>query len=53
MISPCVAAPIRSGQKRVIASVSLSTPVARMTPEREKATVEAVIRAAGEISAFV
>jgi len=49
----CVAAPIRSGQKRVIASVSLSTPVARMTPEREKATIEAVIKAAGEISAFV
>lgn len=49
----CVAAPIRSGQDRVVAAVSLSTPVARMNPEREKATIEAVVKAAELMAAFV
>jgi DNA-binding IclR family transcriptional regulator len=48
----CVAAPIRSGQKRVIAAVSLSMPVARMTPDREKSTIGAVVRAADEIASL-
>jgi DNA-binding IclR family transcriptional regulator len=49
----CVAAPIRSGPKRVIAAVSVSTPVARMTPDREKSTIEAVMKTARKIAAFL
>jgi DNA-binding IclR family transcriptional regulator len=49
----CIAAPIRDAQKHVIAAVSLSTPVARMTPGREKAAIKAVMKAAGEIANLV
>jgi DNA-binding IclR family transcriptional regulator len=39
----CLAAAIQSGAGRVLAAISVSTPVARMTPEREKETALAVV----------
>lgn len=47
----CYSAAIRPNGQRVVAAISLSTPVVRMTPEREeetrKAVLEAAIRVAG------
>jgi DNA-binding IclR family transcriptional regulator len=49
----CIAAPIHSDQKPVVAAISLSTPAARMTIDRERSTIAAVIKAAGEIALLV
>jgi DNA-binding IclR family transcriptional regulator len=46
----CVASAIRSGSGKVVAAISVSTPIVRMTPEREREIAEAVLGAAHEIS---
>jgi len=38
----CIGAPITAGGAPVFAAVSVSTPLVRMTPERERAIIEAV-----------
>ena len=42
----CYSAAIRPAGQQVVAAISLSTPVARMTPEREEQTRQAVLEAA-------
>ncbi len=42
----CYSAAIRNGNQQVVAALSLSTPVVRMTPAREEATRKAVLEAA-------
>jgi DNA-binding IclR family transcriptional regulator len=46
----CVAAAIQTNGGRVVAAVSVSTPLARMTPQREKETAAGVLQTANEIS---
>jgi DNA-binding IclR family transcriptional regulator len=46
----CYSAAIRPAGKPVVAAISLSTPVARMTPEREEQTRKAVLEAAARAS---
>lgn len=46
----CYSAAIRIPGEPVVAALSVSTPVARMTPEREEDTREAVLEAAKRIS---
>jgi DNA-binding IclR family transcriptional regulator len=47
----CYAAAIRSPDGAVVAALSLSTPVVRMTPERDEETRKAVLEAAIRVSA--
>jgi DNA-binding IclR family transcriptional regulator len=42
----CLSAPIADRDKHVIAAISVSTPVVRMTPEREAAIIQAVVESA-------
>jgi DNA-binding IclR family transcriptional regulator len=42
----CVAAPVVSEGKRVFASISVSTPIMRMTPEREAEITRVVVETA-------
>ena len=42
----CISAAIRPAGKPVVAAISLSTPIVRMTPEREEQTRKAVFEAA-------
>jgi DNA-binding IclR family transcriptional regulator len=46
----CVGAAIRSKTGRVVAAISVSTPVVRISPVREKEIVEAILHSAEEIS---
>jgi len=46
----CISAAIRPAGKPVVAALSLSTPIVRMTPEREEQTRKAVLEAAARIS---
>ncbi|HUA93109.1 MAG TPA: IclR family transcriptional regulator [Terracidiphilus sp.] len=46
----CFGAAIRSSGKPVMAALSLSTPVIRMTPEREERTRAAVLEAAARVA---
>jgi DNA-binding IclR family transcriptional regulator len=46
----CYSAAIRPAGKQVIAAISLSTPVVRMTPERDSETRKAVLEAAVRLS---
>jgi DNA-binding IclR family transcriptional regulator len=46
----CFAAALRTEGKPVVAAISLSTPMMRMTKEREKEIQEAVLEAAGKIA---
>ena len=47
----CYSAAIRPAGKPVVAAISLSTPIIRMTPERDEATRKAVLEAAQRIAA--
>ncbi|MDE3063359.1 MAG: IclR family transcriptional regulator [Acidobacteriota bacterium] len=47
----CYSAAIRAEGKPVVAALSLSTPILRMTPERDEATRKAVLEAASRIAA--
>ena len=47
----CYSAAIRPTGKPVVAALSLSTPIIRMTPERDEATRKAVLEAAARIAA--
>lgn len=47
----CYSAAIRHEGKPVVAALSLSTPIIRMTPERDEATRKAVLEAANRIAA--
>ncbi|HWB87538.1 MAG TPA: IclR family transcriptional regulator [Bryobacteraceae bacterium] len=49
----CIAAPIRFPNQRVLASLSVSTPLVRMSPEREQEIAQAVIDAAHQADALV
>ncbi len=49
----CVAAAIRMQGGRVIAAVSVSTPIARMSAAREKETAAGVLQTANEITKLV
>ena len=42
----CISAPIRDADDHVVAAISISTPVIRMTAEREKAITEGLIETA-------
>jgi DNA-binding IclR family transcriptional regulator len=46
----CLGAAIRPEGKRVLAAISVSTPLARMTPEREKEITQRVVETAGRIA---
>jgi DNA-binding IclR family transcriptional regulator len=46
----CAGAAIRSKTGRVVAAISVSTPVVRISPVREKEIVEAILHSAEEIS---
>jgi IclR family acetate operon transcriptional repressor len=46
----CFGAPVRAGDTPVVASVSLSVPVVRLTPERESEMIEAVRQTGREIA---
>lgn len=46
----CVSAPLSLGKGEIVAAISVSTPTARMTRDREAEVVEAVKHAAAEIS---
>ena len=46
----CFGAPVREGDRPVVASVSLSVPVVRLTPERESEMIEAVRQTGREIA---
>jgi DNA-binding IclR family transcriptional regulator len=48
----CYSAAIRPAGKPVVAAVSLSTPIVRMTPERDAQTRKAVLEAAQRASEF-
>ena len=47
----CYSAAIQSEGKPVVAAISLSTPVVRMTPARDEATRQAVLEAAARVAA--
>jgi IclR family acetate operon transcriptional repressor len=47
----CIGAAIRPARAPVVAAISVSTPVVRMTPERESEIVEAVTQAAEKLAA--
>lgn len=46
----CFGAPVKSGEGRVVAAVSVSVPVVRLTPEREAEIIEAVREAGLQIA---
>ncbi|MGB6745627.1 MAG: IclR family transcriptional regulator [Terracidiphilus sp.] len=46
----CYSAAIHNGSRQVVAALSLSTPVVRMTPAREEETRRAVLEAAARVS---
>jgi len=46
----CFGAPVRAGDAPVVASVSISVPVVRLTPEREAEMIEAVRQTGREIA---
>ena len=46
----CYGAAIRNGSQQVVAALSLSTPVVRVTPAREEETRKAVLQAAARVS---
>jgi DNA-binding IclR family transcriptional regulator len=46
----CISAAIRPNGQPVVAAISLSTPIVRMTPEREEQTRKAVLEAAMRIA---
>lgn len=48
----CYAAAIRSAGQPVMAALSVSTPVVRMTPEREAETRQAVLEAANRVAGY-
>lgn len=48
----CYSAAIRPAGKPVVAAVSLSTPIVRMTPERDEQTRKAVLEAAQRAAEF-
>jgi DNA-binding IclR family transcriptional regulator len=45
----CIGAPIRVGDGRVVAALSVSTPKVRMTPDREQEVIQAVMESARQI----
>ena len=47
----CYSAAIRPAGKPVVAAISLSTPILRMTPERDEQTRKAILQAADNIAA--
>ena len=47
----CIGAPILNSEKHVVASISVSTPVIRMTAAREKAIIEALLETTGKLGA--
>jgi DNA-binding IclR family transcriptional regulator len=49
----CVAAAVQLPDHRVIAAVSVSTPIARMSPDREKETAASVLQTASELARLV
>ena len=49
----CVAAAIQLQDRRVIAAVSVSTPIARMSTEREKEIATGVLQTATEMAGLV
>jgi len=49
----CIGAPIRSASGAAIAALSVSTPVSRMTPEKEQVITQAVTAAAAEIASLL
>ena len=49
----CFGAPIFTDKTRAVAAISVSTPVVRLTPEREGAIVEALLEAAREATMTV
>jgi DNA-binding IclR family transcriptional regulator len=49
----CIGAPIRPEDGAAIAALSVSTPVSRMSPEKERVIIEAVTTAAAEITALL
>lgn len=46
----CFGAPVRAGEERVVAAVSVSIPVVRLTPEREAEIIDAVREAGRQIA---
>ncbi len=46
----CFGAPVRAGDAPVVAAVSVSVPVVRLTPERENEMIEAVCQTGREIA---
>lgn len=46
----CVGAPVRAGESPVVAAVSVSVPVVRLTPEREVEMIEAVRQTGREVA---
>jgi DNA-binding IclR family transcriptional regulator len=46
----CISAAIRPAGQPVVAALSLSTPIVRMTPEREEETRKAVLEAAARVA---
>lgn len=46
----CIGAPIRHGEAPVVASISLSTPLIRMTPEREREITEALLETTRQVA---
>jgi DNA-binding IclR family transcriptional regulator len=46
----CIAAPIRIKEGRVVAAISVSTPTARMTPDREAEIEEGVAQTAADVT---
>lgn len=46
----CFGAPVRAGEAPVVASVSISVPVVRLTPDRESEMIEAVRQTGREIA---
>jgi len=46
----CIAAAIHAGKNRVVGAVSVSTPISRMTPKREKEITAGLFQAAEEIT---
>jgi DNA-binding IclR family transcriptional regulator len=49
----CIGAPIRTPSGSVIAAVSVSTPSSRMTADRERLIMQAVLDAAAEITSLI
>src|SRR6185437_12714892 len=49
----CIGAPIRPKNENVSAAISLSSPIARITPDREKDIIRGVCAAAREIAALM